>query len=914
VLIGCLSIRMSSAAPPRPARLSRRLEEPPDARPTGGSDARSLREGIIVHSRSLPSFSAGPPQAFDETVCVHELVAAAAARWPDRPALVTSTGTARTHGELDRDAGRTAALLRSLGVGRGSFVGVLSGHNPDAVRGFLSVLRAGGAYVPLDPRWPVTRMAQALRRVECRTLLAHTGKLATAHRLTDLVPSLTAVVQLDGDGIPLEPALDATSVRELWNFVAEGNDPVRAAGFNLRPVDGEEFTAADVVGYRDHVVALAAAHAPSRPRVLEIGCGSGLLLPELAGRSAGYVGIDPAPAAVRRCRLAATSLPVPVKIHEGLAHEVDRLVTGPFDLVVLASVVQFFPGPAYLHDVLRCCARLLAPGGQILLADLIPVDSALPGEHFRPSRRSLRALAGRGFGPVREIARTGGLHPQLAERYDVFISADDGATTAGPEDARVVPAGASVDTAPAGRTPVGPDDDAYCIFTSGSTGEPKGVVVRHRSVVNLIDWINREYAVTCEDRLLMVTSFSFDLSVYDMFGVLAAGASLHLVPDEGLIEPAVLAGVLECEPITFWDSAPAVIELALSAGPAASAHPTLRRVFLSGDWVPVRLPDSIRERFPGAEVIVLGGATETTVWSNAYRVGPVDPAWPSIPYGRPMQNSSHYILDAELWPCPVGVEGDLYVAGVCLAREYVGDPELTRSRFLPDPFAGPGERMYRTGDRARWLEDGNMQFLGRHDDQVKVRGFRIELGDVQAAIVRHPEVAAASVVVVEVRGDRHLAGFYTGRTAGEEPQHLREHLKQRLPDYMIPTLLLQVPRLPVTPNGKTDRAALSRAALEHLRPAEDQEAPMAAEAVDSGAAAFTRAWESLLGANTARAGADFFNLGGDSLTAARFVALLERIDGGRLTVRDVFEERTFDRLAATAASNSGVPQRERAAW
>src|SRR6185436_19594695 len=352
-----------------------------------------------------------------------------------------------------------------------------------------------------------------------------------------------------------------------------------------------------------------------------------------------------------------------------------------------------------------------------------------------------------------------------------------------------------------------PDDLAYVIFTSGSTGTPKGVMVRHRPVVNLIRWAHRTFAFSPEDRVLFVTSLSFDLSVFDVFGLLAAGGSIRIATEEEIRDPERLLEALAEEPITFWDSAPAALEQtvpflsSLLDGSDPRARPALRLVFLSGDWIAVTLPDRIRGRFPGARVVSLGGATEATVWSNVFPIESVDPAWTSIPYGRPIANARYHVLDDRLTPCPVGVPGDLYIGGACLADGYAREPELTAHKFIPDPWGtAPGARLYRTGDRARYRPDGNLEFLGRRDHQVKIRGFRIELGEIEAALSALAGVREAVVVAREERLVAYVAG-------DADADALRQALRERLPDYMVPAAFVTLAALPLTPNGKVDRKA-----------------------------------------------------------------------------------------------------------
>ena len=265
-----------------------------------------------------------------------------------------------------------------------------------------------------------------------------------------------------------------------------------------------------------------------------------------------------------------------------------------------------------------------------------------------------------------------------------FICVDTGTTvlltdTAVPEGMPCSDPGIAVD----------PDDLAYIIFTLGSTGTPKGVALQHRPVVNLIDWVNRRYHVNGEDRLLFVTSPCFDLSVYDVFGTLASGASVYVASPAELKDPEVLIRVIGSAGITFWDSAPAFLQQLvpfLASTPEADTR--LRLIFASGDWIPLSLPTRLRLAYPGVEFVGLGGATEAAIWSNWFDVEEVRPEWNSIPYGLPIQNGRYYILDADLNPSPFGVSGDLYIGGKCLSLGYYNRAELTAERFVPDPYGG----------------------------------------------------------------------------------------------------------------------------------------------------------------------------------------------------------------------------------
>ncbi|MFD5654246.1 amino acid adenylation domain-containing protein [Streptomyces sp. NPDC127039] len=311
-----------------------------------------------------------------------------------------------------------------------------------------------------------------------------------------------------------------------------------------------------------------------------------------------------------------------------------------------------------------------------------------------------------------------------------------------------------------------PEDLAYVIYTSGSTGTPKGVMISHRSALNTVVDINTRHGVHEDDRVLALAGLGFDLSVYDVFGPLARGGALVLPDPDRRGDPSHWAALIHEHRVTLWNSVPAQLQMLDDClGPTAEWDLSrLRLALLSGDWIPVTLPDSIRGKLPGLRVVSLGGATEAAIWSIHFPVDTVDEEWTSIPYGTPLANQTFHVLDAQdstLPPCPDWVTGELYIGGTGLALGYLGDPERTAERFVRHPVTG--ERLYRTGDLGRYRPDGVIEFLGRADSQVKVLGHRIEPGEIESALERHPSVGAACVLADGGRTDRRLVAFVTGR-------------------------------------------------------------------------------------------------------------------------------------------------------
>ncbi|MEU5265371.1 amino acid adenylation domain-containing protein [Amycolatopsis sp. NPDC021455] len=377
-------------------------------------------------------------------------------------------------------------------------------------------------------------------------------------------------------------------------------------------------------------------------------------------------------------------------------------------------------------------------------------------------------------------------------------------------DVPLPPGVTTVDTT-AGDVPVGeadPDDLAYVIFTSGSTGVPKGVAIEHRQARTTVDDITDRFGITSADRVLALSALSFDLSVYDIFGVLGAGGAMVLPDPARQRDPQHWCELVEAHGVTVWNTAPALLEMVVEyaeSDPAARLG-SLRLVLLSGDWIPVSLPDRLRALVPGARVMSLGGATEASIWSITHPIGSVDPEWPSIPYGRPLRGQGFHVLDEAGRPCPVGEPGELFIAGAGVARGYIGDAAQTAERFAVHPVLG--ERLYRTGDLGRWRTDGTIQFLGRTDRQVKIRGHRVELGEIESALDRLPQVRQAVAAAAPGPDGRPRLVAYVVLAEPCAERELAARLGEAVPDYMVPTRFVLLDAMPVTANGKVDHQAL----------------------------------------------------------------------------------------------------------
>ncbi len=433
-----------------------------------------------------------------------------------------------------------------------------------------------------------------------------------------------------------------------------------------------------------------------------------------------------------------------------------------------------------------------------------------------------------------------------------------------------------------------PDGLFAVYFTSGSTGKPKGILLDHRGRVNNFTDFIRRFAIEAGDRVLSVSSLSFDMTAFDVFGTLGAGATLVLPEPSREYDPQHLRELLDEQRITVWHSAPALLQALVEDADAqdGGVMHALRLVLLGGDWIPVALPDRVRRLArPDVQIVSLGGATECSMDSTIHLVGHPEARWKSIPYGRPMANQTAYVLDEDLEVTVVGVAGELHIGGAGVAWGYVGQPALTAERFVPDPFGTGGSRLYKTGDRARYLPDGTIELLGRLDRQVKVRGLRIELGDIEAALRDHPAVAEAIVVVGEAASDAgRLHGYVVlAPPSSASPAELTRFLQGRLPGYMVPATLDVLPALPLTPNGKVER---------RLLPAPGSRSGAGGAARSELERRIAQRWSEVLKVAPG-IDDDFFELGGDSLKAMKVC----RVGEYSIPIVELYNHRTVRRLA-----------------
>ncbi|CAI3955392.1 EntF [Commensalibacter communis] len=412
------------------------------------------------------------------------------------------------------------------------------------------------------------------------------------------------------------------------------------------------------------------------------------------------------------------------------------------------------------------------------------------------------------------------------------------------------------------------NDSAYVIFTSGSTGEPKGVEITHKAAWNTIFAINEKFNINAKDRAIGLSALEFDLSVFDIFGLLSVGGALVVVDDQQRKEPSLWLDLAQQHQVTVWNSVPALLEMAILSMEPHKKLEFIRLVLVSGDWVPLDLPKRMKAiSQQDILFIALGGATEAAIWSNFMEIKEVPDDWQSIPYGFPLPNQKFRIVNHKQQDCPNFVPGEIWIGGDGLSCGYKGDLTLSNERFI---FVN-NERWYRTGDRGCYWPDGTLEFLGRLDQQVKVRGYRIELAEIEIALERHPFVVRAIATIIGMGANQNIAAIVTLSSIITEKEIL-SFVRNELPDYMVPVTVLILDTLPLTTNGKIDRNSIVPILEQAIHNNKEvEELPCSDTEIE-----LVKLWQDVLGDIKINRQDSFFRIGGNSLQAARLTAKINQ--------------------------------------
>jgi amino acid adenylation domain-containing protein len=919
--------------------LIRRVNETPDIR-LQAVDLLSAGE----RRQLLTDFNdTAAPYPLHQTV--HQLFEEQVEKSPDGVALVgaleAGSGDEPAHSMqhltyrgLAEQANQLAAyLVGGRRVRSESPVVILMEGAAELAAAILAVLKAGAAYVPLDPGFPGERMKRIIDDAGAEVMISLGRHIPMLNQLQWECPSLDTFFCLDCADPTAGQEADEGGLmdRKLWDYVAETAADDIAAGGWLSSFTGEPFSRAEMDEYGDNVLKKLKPLLTPRMRVLEIGCASGITMYRIAPEVGFYCGTDLSAVTIERNRRQLTEEGWPnIGLRCLAAHEIDEIDEGPFDLVIINSVIQAFPGHNYLRRVIEKSIRLLGDRGLLFIGDVMDLD--LKPDLLRALRDFKSKNRGKGYKTkldfsaelfvsrkffadlqvemprIRRLDFSAKIHTIENEltryRYDVLLWIDkgrEGEKQSRPKCKHQHGTAVLREYGPARvRVNVESRHLAYLVYTSGTSGQPRGIPVEHRSLVNYICWRIESYGFSAREVTLQLLSPAFDGFAANFYPPLLSGGRLVLPAAESRLDLTGLNQLLPRQRVSHFSLVPAMYR-AILAGVDGQAMASLRFVVLAGEKAEQSLLARSRTLYPHIRLINEYGPSETTVAATSFAGMSADTV--SV-IGRPIANTAAFILGPNHELQPLGVPGELCLTGPGLSRGYLNTPDLTAQKFLnlaaktrqdtrssPHQILTPkSQPLYRTGDLARWLPTGNIEFLGRIDHQVKIRGFRLELTEIENRLLSHEDIKEAVVLPTQDQGaEKHLTAYIVPQTS--RTNKLRQYLAETLPDYMIPTYIIQLPRLPLTASGKVDRQALPSAAItvegEYTAPADQVEQRL------------SLIWSELLGIPAQSIGvqADFFGLGGHSLTATTMAAKIHRELNVRVPLAEIFKNPDIRSLA-----------------
>lgn len=842
---------------------------------------------------------------------LQELFDEQARKTPD--AIAVEHGTrCLSYSELLSQSDAWARLLRGHGV-EGGCVAILADRSVESVVATLAVLKAGAAYVPLDPAQPRERLTTMAADCGCVAVLTVQRHIAMANRLHWDVDRLSVLICLDADDpVQCVEQADNHVDRKLWDYVAErAADDIDASGW-MDSYTGEHFSREAMREYVENTVAKVVPHLTPASHVLEIGCGSGLTMFALADRVAHYCGTDLSPAIIAKNQQKSAELGLGnLELKALAADELALLEAKPFDAAILNSVVQLFPGHNFLIQVCRQVIARMKDQGVIFFGDVM--DAGLRGNLLQSLNEHARLHAGMGhktktdwerelflgrdffhalashcpeIQSVEITDKIGHIDNELKRfRYDVVLRIDKtrGADQK-PARGRVQLGRLALGTCAGRAAPPAPctmAGAAYVMYTSGSTGTPKGIVIPHRAVARLVQ--QTDYVTFhAGDRIAHLSNPAFDAATFEIWGALLNGGCLCVVDRQDVLSPDLLADRLKRDRIRTLFLTGAVFNMMAASEPAAFKDVTY--LLVGGEVMDPRSAEAVTRAGGPSHLLNMYGPTECTTFATWHELINHPPHL-SVPIGRPIAYTGVCVIDDSWQMVPPGVPGELCIAGPGLAHGYVGRPGMTADRFIPHPrSAEPGQRLYRTGDRARCSADGKIQLLGRMDRQIKLRGFRIELDEVEAALLGCPGVSVGAVVRHQGRAGPSIVAYVAAQAASLCVDDIRAALKRTLPDYMMPAHIAVLPALPLTRTGKLDRQSLERRPLDA-----SQDGAVMSPPETRTERLIASIWKDVLGLSSVGAEAHFFECGGHSLLATQVVSRLGSAMALDIPLRLLFE-------------------------
>ncbi|MFZ5987609.1 MAG: amino acid adenylation domain-containing protein [Bacillota bacterium] len=842
---------------------------------------------------------------------IYQLFEEQVAKTPNNTAVVFRDRQL-TYIELDKQANKLANyLITAQNIKPDTLVGMFIENSIEQIVAILGILKAGAAYVPISTGLPEERIKTIINDSEIRLMISTKKNIKMLNKLQWECSNLETFICMDTRDIYSEHEAEESGLmdKKLWEFIGENAvDEITGGGW-ASSYTGEALSKEEMDEYADNVFKKLEPYLNPKARVLEIGCASGISMFRIAPHVGMYYGTDLSGVIIEKDRERAQRENIRnINLECLAAHEIDRICEKDFDIVIINSVIQAFSGHNYLRQVIKKSVDLMGEKGILFIGDIMDQDkkyellqSLQEFKRQNPVYETKTDLSeelfvSRGFfedipvemKEIRKVDFSSKIHTIENEltryRYDAVMQIDKSCEGISAQrrknryqyDLKVLDS--FEDTCPVSMA--NPQNLAYIIYTSGTTGMPKGVMVEHKGVANLKALFDNVLGLNEQDKVIHFASISFDASVWDIFTGLLTGASLYIMPGEVIGSYGKFEEFLDKNKITFATLPPTYL---VNLDPDRIT--SLRKLITAGSAASIELLEKWKDR---VEYRNGYGPTESTVCATLWKHDREYRISNTVPIGKPANNIRVYIVDKNNNLQPVGVEGELCIAGVPVARGYLKRPELTAEKFIQSPFV-PGERMYKSGDLARWLPDGNIEFLGRKDQQVKIRGFRIEAGEIEYQLLQHGAVKEAAVIA---RGDedKYLCAYFT---AHEELTtiELKDFLARRLPDYMIPLYFVQLDSMPLTSNSKVDIKALpdpegrKNVGAAYVEPKNEIEEEL------------VRIWKDILGVEKIGIDDDFFELGGHSLKATALVTNIHRSFNTEIQLKEVFEAHTIRGLA-----------------
>ena len=874
---------------------------------------------------------------FPEDKTIHELFEDQAARKPDNIAL-TWHDAQLTYHHLEKKANQLANYLHTgKNIQPNNLVGILMDNSIDIIIAILGIQKAGGAYVPIDPSLPGDRIKMIINDAKIEVIISGKKYTGILNHLQWECDHFHTFLCMDSEDVYSEDEVEKNQLmdKKLWEYVGEtATDEITGGGW-LTGYTGEPFTREEMDEYGDNILNKLAPLLYKKMRVLEIGCASGITMYRLAPKVGFYYGTDLSSVIIEKNKKRVRE-----EGHQNIklaclpAHEIEKQGEENFDLIILNRVVQSFYGHNYLRKVIRKLMGLLGEKGflfiggimdqelkEALIRDMKTFKLTNQDKNYKTKTdwstelflpRPFFEDLGIEYPEIVKVEFSRKIHTRGSEltkfHYDTLITIDKKekkseirrAKHKYQEDINTLRKYSTGKPASA----VSPTHLAYIIYTSGTTGKPKGVAVQHRSLVDYVWWGIKQYIGKEPVVFSLYTSPSFDLTVTSIYLPLISGNSMVIYENDRTQLP--IQKIIRENKVDIIKATPSHLKLLLHTDTVCQENTRVKKFIVGGEELETGLVHDLYNRFSrDIEIYNEYGPTEATVGCMIYRFDPKKDNRGSVSIGIPVDNAAIYILDKYLKPTPVNAVGEIYISGIPLSPGYLNQLCLTNEKFIENPYVTkepPGKtanKMYRTGDLAQRLPDGNIEFLGRVDEQVKIRGYRIELKEIEKALKNNDEITDAVVIARETGGggsnkkkdDDNVLYAYVKADRTVEISELRNFLLKELPEYMIPSYFIQLDKIPVTINGKIDKNALPGFKVsvgeDYTPPADEIETKL------------VEIWSEVLGLKKEVISIDsnFFDIGGHSLKATTLVSRIHKALNVKIPLNKIFKFPTIREIA-----------------